>query len=237
MEGRHRLAAVRRHRQPVGPRPRRPADPAAAARRRSGSAWGRGRSARTAAVRSGSRPAFTGTVALKPTYGLIPLYPPSPFGTLSHAGPMTRTVRDTAALLDVITGFDARDWSAMPTPTTSFLRRTRRRRRRPAHRLLADLGFVRNDPEVEAAVRAAVDVLADAGRRGGRGRSGIRRSGAGLPRAVVLRGGQGAAGLRRHPDAWPTGSTRDCGGPRRSARPTRRRTTWTRPPCGWSSAG
>lgn len=32
---------------------------------------------------------FTGTVALKPTYGLIPLYPPSPFGTLSHAGPMT----------------------------------------------------------------------------------------------------------------------------------------------------
>ena len=61
------------------------------------------------------------TVALKPTYGLIPLYPPSPFGTLSHAGPMTRTVRDTAALLDVITGFDARDWSAMPTPTSSFL--------------------------------------------------------------------------------------------------------------------
>lgn len=34
---------------------------------------------------------FTGTVALKPTYGLIPLFPASPFGTLSHAGPMTRT--------------------------------------------------------------------------------------------------------------------------------------------------
>ena len=31
--------------------------------------------------------AFTGTVALKPTYGLIPLFPPSAFGTLSHAGP------------------------------------------------------------------------------------------------------------------------------------------------------
>ena len=60
---------------------------------------------------------FTGTVALKPTYGLVPLYPPSPFGTLSHVGPMTRTVRDAAALLDVITGFDARDWSAQPRPT------------------------------------------------------------------------------------------------------------------------
>ena len=50
-----------------------------------------------------------------------------------------------------------------------------------------DLGFVDNDPEVDAAVRAAVDVLADAGRRGGRGRSGIRRSGRGVPRAVVRR--------------------------------------------------
>jgi aspartyl-tRNA(Asn)/glutamyl-tRNA(Gln) amidotransferase subunit A len=107
--------------------------------------------------------AFTGTVALKPTYGLIPLYPPSPFGTLSHAGPMTRSVRDAAALLDVLGGFDARDWSAMPTPTASFL-----------HGLDAgvaglrvgfspDLGFVRNDPDVTAAVRAAVDVLAGLG--------------------------------------------------------------------------
>src|SRR5690606_12430830 len=37
---------------------------------------------------------FTGTVALKPTFGRIPLYPPSPYGTLAHAGPMTRGVRD-----------------------------------------------------------------------------------------------------------------------------------------------
>ncbi len=37
--------------------------------------------------------AFTGTVALKPTYGLVPLYPASPFGTLSHVGPMTAPVR------------------------------------------------------------------------------------------------------------------------------------------------
>src|SRR5699024_2722955 len=39
---------------------------------------------------------FTGTVALKPTYGLIPHYPASAFGTLAHAGPMTRTVTDAA---------------------------------------------------------------------------------------------------------------------------------------------
>jgi aspartyl-tRNA(Asn)/glutamyl-tRNA(Gln) amidotransferase subunit A len=109
--------------------------------------------------------AFTGTVALKPTYGLVPLYPPSPFGTLSHAGPMTRTVRDTAALLDVITGFDARDWSAMPTPTTSFLTGLDGGVAGLRIGYSPNLGFVRNDPEVDAAVRAAVGVLAEAGAR------------------------------------------------------------------------
>lgn len=107
--------------------------------------------------------AFTGTVALKPTYGLIPFYPPSPFGTLSHAGPMTRTVRDAAALMDVITGFDARDWAAMPTPATSFLDRLDDGVSGLRVGYSRNLGFVQNDSEVEAAVRAALDVLASAG--------------------------------------------------------------------------
>jgi aspartyl-tRNA(Asn)/glutamyl-tRNA(Gln) amidotransferase subunit A len=107
--------------------------------------------------------AFTGTVALKPTYGLIPLYPPSAFGTLSHAGPMTRTVRDTAALLDVVTGFDARDWSAMPTPTGSFLAGLDDGVAGLRVAYSPNLGFVHNDPEVDAAVRAAVEVLVSAG--------------------------------------------------------------------------
>lgn len=97
--------------------------------------------------------AFTGTVALKPTYGLIPLFPPSAFGTLSHAGPMTRTVRDAAALLDVVTGYDPRDWSAMPTPATSFLAGIDDGVAGLRVGFSADLGFVRNDPEVEALVR------------------------------------------------------------------------------------
>ena len=108
--------------------------------------------------------AFTGTVALKPTYGLIPFYPPSPFGTLSHAGPMTRTVRDTAALMDVITGFDARDWAAMPTPP-SFLSGLDAPVAGLRIAYSSNLGFVRNDPEVDGAVRAAVGVLAEVGAR------------------------------------------------------------------------
>ncbi|NIK60581.1 amidase [Kribbella shirazensis] len=107
--------------------------------------------------------AFTGTVALKPTYGLIPLYPPSAFGTLSHAGPMTRTVRDAAALLDVVSGFDPRDWSAMPTPGRSFLDGLDDGVAGLRIGFSANLGYVRNDPEVEALVRTAVGVLADLG--------------------------------------------------------------------------
>ncbi|OBC09162.1 amidase [Mycobacterium sp. 852013-50091_SCH5140682] len=107
--------------------------------------------------------AFTGTVALKPTYGLIPLYPPSPFGTLSHAGPMARTVADVAALLDVVTGFDPRDWSAMPSPTSSFLAGLDGGIAGLRVAYSPDLGFGSNDPEVDAAVRAAVNILAAAG--------------------------------------------------------------------------
>ncbi|WP_396933727.1 amidase [Mycolicibacterium sp.] len=107
--------------------------------------------------------AFTGTVALKPTYGLIPLYPPSPFGTLSHAGPMARTVADVAALMDVVTGFDPRDWSAMPSPASSFRAALGGGVAGLRVAYSPNLGFGVNDPEVDAAVRDAVDVLAAAG--------------------------------------------------------------------------
>jgi aspartyl-tRNA(Asn)/glutamyl-tRNA(Gln) amidotransferase subunit A len=106
---------------------------------------------------------FTGTVAIKPTYGLVPMYPASPFGTLAHAGPMTRTVADTALLLDVIAGFDSRDWSALPTPEGSFLDGLDDGLGGLRVAFSPTLGYVRNDPDVEHLVRAAAGLLADAG--------------------------------------------------------------------------
>lgn len=99
--------------------------------------------------------AFTGTVAIKPTYGLVPMFPASPFGTLAHAGPMTRTVADAALLLDIITGFDSRDWSAAPTPTGSFLDGLRDGAADLRIAFSPALGFGDNDPEIDALVRAA----------------------------------------------------------------------------------
>ncbi|MGW4041702.1 amidase [Streptomyces sp. NPDC004721] len=64
--------------------------------------------------------AMCGIFGLKPTYGRVPLYPPSAFGTLSHVGPMTRDAADAALLLDVIGVPDARDWSALGPAPGSF---------------------------------------------------------------------------------------------------------------------
>ena len=63
---------------------------------------------------------FCGIFGLKPTYGRVPLYPASAFGTLSHVGPMTRDAADAALLLDVIGVPDARDWSCLDRPSGSF---------------------------------------------------------------------------------------------------------------------
>ncbi|MFD3560247.1 amidase [Streptomyces sp. NPDC058686] len=57
--------------------------------------------------------AFCGIFGLKPTYGRVPLYPASAFGTLAHVGPMTRDAADAALMMDVITGADWRDWSQL----------------------------------------------------------------------------------------------------------------------------
>ena len=106
---------------------------------------------------------FTGTVALKPTFGRIPIYPPSPYGTLSHAGPMTRTVTDAALLLDLIARPDSRDWAALDPPAVSYLDGLDDGVVGLRIALSPTLGYGRNDSEVDAAVRAAAQVLADAG--------------------------------------------------------------------------
>src|ERR1051326_8341268 len=52
---------------------------------------------------------FSGVSGLKPSFGRVPAWPLSPFGTVAHVGPMSRTVLDTALLLNVIARPDGRD--------------------------------------------------------------------------------------------------------------------------------
>ncbi|MEV5797222.1 amidase [Streptomyces collinus] len=108
--------------------------------------------------------AFCGIFGLKPTYGRVPLYPASAFGTLSHVGPMTRDAADAALLLDVIGVPDPRDWSALPPPPESFTAALDE----GVHGLRVAYsptlgGQVAVRPGVAAAVRRAVAGLADLG--------------------------------------------------------------------------
>ncbi len=49
-----------------------------------------------------------GVAGFKPSYGRVPTFPPSPFQTLSHQGPLARTVEDAALMLTAIAGPDDR---------------------------------------------------------------------------------------------------------------------------------
>jgi aspartyl-tRNA(Asn)/glutamyl-tRNA(Gln) amidotransferase subunit A len=67
-------------------------------------------------------PAFVnGIVGLKPTFGRVSRYGVVPLGaSLDHVGPLTRTVRDNAILLQAIAGFDAFDSGSVNEPVPSY---------------------------------------------------------------------------------------------------------------------
>ncbi|MET7437373.1 amidase [Streptomyces sp. NPDC004082] len=108
--------------------------------------------------------AFCGIFALKPTYGRVPLYPASAFGSLAHVGPMTRDAADAALLMDVISGPDVRDWSALGPAAGSFRAALEGGVRGLRVAYSASLGGqVAVRPAVAAAVRRAVERLAGLG--------------------------------------------------------------------------
>lgn len=100
---------------------------------------------------------FTNTYGLKPSFGRVPAYPLSPFGTVAHVGPMTRTVLDSAMLMNVISKPDARDWFSLPHDPTDYSAGLEESMRGKRIAFSPRLGWVKKVlPEVEALVAAAV---------------------------------------------------------------------------------
>ncbi|GAA1263980.1 amidase [Pseudonocardia aurantiaca] len=105
-----------------------------------------------------------GTVGLKPTYGRVSRRGVASLSwSLDHVGPLTRTVRDTALVMNAIAGYDRSDPACVDVPVPDF-----------AAGLLAGVAGLtigvptnffteRVDPEVAAAVAAAVGVLVGLG--------------------------------------------------------------------------
>src|SRR4051794_24525097 len=64
---------------------------------------------------------FTGIFGIKGTFGRVPAHPASPMGLLSNVGPMTRSVRDAALMLNVLARPDHRDPYALPPERRLYL--------------------------------------------------------------------------------------------------------------------
>ena len=100
---------------------------------------------------------FCGTAGIKPTYGRVSRYGTLPLGyTLDHMGPLTRTVRDSALVLNAIAGHDPRDPASSRRPNADFLPEEGCSIRGLRIGVPESFYFDRIDPEVERAVRAAL---------------------------------------------------------------------------------
>ena len=97
---------------------------------------------------------FCGIYGLKPSWGIIPQYPPSAVELLSHIGPMTRTVADAALMLNVMVGADPRDRLSIPTET-DYLAALEGDIAGMRVAWSPDLGYALVDPEVREIVTKA----------------------------------------------------------------------------------
>lgn len=100
---------------------------------------------------------FCGTVGLKPTYGRVSRYGSHPLGySLDHMGPLTRSVRDAALVLNAIAGFDRRDPGAARRPVLDFVPEEGCSIRGLRIGFPENFYFERLDGDVESAVRGAI---------------------------------------------------------------------------------
>jgi aspartyl-tRNA(Asn)/glutamyl-tRNA(Gln) amidotransferase subunit A len=105
-----------------------------------------------------------GVVGLRPTYGRVSRYGVIAFASsLDQVGPLARSVEDVALMLEVIAGHDPSDATSIPSRPPRY-RDALSGEARGLRLGVPDEYFVEGmDPEVEAAVRRAIDELAAAG--------------------------------------------------------------------------
>lgn len=106
---------------------------------------------------------FTGIFGIKASYGRVPAWPLSPFGTVAHVGPMTRNVRDGAMMLQVLSQPDVRDWTSLPPVDTDYLADLSASIKGKKIAYSPTLGYAKVHPEVAAAVKSAATLFEELG--------------------------------------------------------------------------
>lgn len=105
-----------------------------------------------------------GIVGLKPTYGLVSRHGMFPLSwSLDHAGPLAKTVRDTALLLGAIAGHDPRDPSSANVAIPDYTAGLEAGVRGLRVGVPREYFFERSTEEVERMVREAIGVLEQLG--------------------------------------------------------------------------
>jgi aspartyl-tRNA(Asn)/glutamyl-tRNA(Gln) amidotransferase subunit A len=108
--------------------------------------------------------AFCGNVGLKPSFGRVPAYPLSPFGSVAHLGPHAMTVEDAALLMNTICQPDARDWTSLPFDGMDYLAGLQSGVKGLRVAYSPTLGYAKHvDPEIAAATAQAAKHLHDLG--------------------------------------------------------------------------
>ena len=110
--------------------------------------------------------ACCGIVGVKPTYGRVSRAGAMPLSwSLDHLGPMTRTVRDAAQMLEIVAGGDPHDATASRRPVGAWLAALERPPAGVRVALPENYYFEGVTPEVRAAVETAAAVLGGLGAR------------------------------------------------------------------------
>ena len=105
--------------------------------------------------------AYCGVVGLKPTYGRVSTRGVIPLSwSLDHIGPLCRSATDAALLLEAIAGFDPLEPSSIDWPTERYANAVDDRSDSLRIGLVRRPYFDHLDPEIEAAVNAAIEELA-----------------------------------------------------------------------------
>ena len=103
---------------------------------------------------------YCGVVGFKPTYGRVSNRGVIPLSwTFDHVGPICRTVEDAALMLGVIAGYDERDPTTVDAPVPDYSRARKMQISKLRLGTPKTPHFDRLEPEIAAAVDAAIDVL------------------------------------------------------------------------------
>jgi aspartyl-tRNA(Asn)/glutamyl-tRNA(Gln) amidotransferase subunit A len=109
--------------------------------------------------------AFCGVVGLKPTYGRVSRYGLIAFASsLDQIGPITKNVPDAALLLGAIAGHDPMDSTSAALPVPDYMKALKKKDLKKL-KVGVPIEFFSEglDPEVEQAVRAAIEELQSLG--------------------------------------------------------------------------